>query len=77
MKMQKVIITAEKVGSVTVFSICRENIKPAFVSIATNSDLFFNNFSGVGHSVNGSFEHAHDSNETLDDFVKAVFKYEV
>lgn len=73
MKMQKVIITAEKVGSIATFTICRENIKPAFVAISTNSDLAFRNFSGAGHSVNGKFEHAHNSPETLDSFIKAVF----
>ena len=73
MKMQRVIITAEKVGSIATFTICRENVNPAFVAISTNSDLSFKNFSGAGHSVSGKFEHAHNSHETLDDFIKAVF----
>ena len=71
--MQKVIITAEKVGSIATFTICRENINPAFVAIATNSNLSFGNFSGAGHSAKGSFEHQHNSPETLDSFVKKVF----
>lgn len=73
MKMQKVIITAEKVGSIATFTICRENIKPAFVAISTNSNLSFDNFSGAGHSGKVSFKHDHNSPETLDDFIKAVF----
>lgn len=72
MKMQSVTITAEKVGSVTTFTISRD-IKPAFVAIATNSNLSFGNFSGAGHSAKGSFEHQHNSPETLDSFVKKVF----
>lgn len=72
MKMQTVTITAEKVGSVTMFTISRD-VKPAFVVIATNSDLSFNNFSGTGHNMQGRFEHTHNSNATVDDFVKAVF----
>lgn len=72
MKMQTVTITAEKVGSVTTFTISRD-IKPAFVAIATNSNLSFDNFSGAGHSVKGSFKHQHNSFETLDSFVKKVF----
>lgn len=74
MKMQKVIITAKKVGSVATFTICRENIKPAFVAISTNSNLSFNNFSGAGHNTKGSFQHEHFSEEPLDDFIKAVFQ---
>ena len=72
MKIQTVIITAEKVGSVTTFTIARD-VKPAFVAIATNSNMTFENFSGAGHSLKGSFEHAHDSTESLDNFIKAVF----
>ena len=73
MKIQTVTITAEKVGSVTMFTISRD-VKPAFVAIATDSDLSFKNFSGNGHNCKGSFEHTHNSNASVDDFVKAVFQ---
>lgn len=72
MKMQTVTITAEKVGSVTVFTIARD-VKPAFAAIATNSNLAFENFSGNGHNCKGSFEHTHNSSASVDDFIKAVF----
>lgn len=72
MKMQKVTITAERVGSITTFTIARD-IKPAFIAIATNSNMTFENFSGAGHNMQGRFEHVHDSTESLDDFIKAVF----
>ena len=73
MKMQIVTITAEKVGSITTFTISRD-IKPAFVAIATNSNMTFENFSGAGHNMQGRFEHSHNSLESLDNFVKAVFQ---
>lgn len=73
MKMQTVTITAEKVGSVTVFTITRD-AKSAFAAIATNSNLAFENFSGNGHNSNGTFEHTHNSNSSVDDFIKAVFQ---
>lgn len=73
MKMQKVTITLEKVDSVTMFTIYRD-VNPAFVAIATNSDLTFKDFSGNGHNSKGKFKHIHDDIESLDEFVKAVFK---
>lgn len=73
MKMQKVTITVGKVGSVTMFTIHRD-VNSAFVAIATNSDLTFKDFSGNGYNSKAKFEHIHDDIESLDEFIKAVFK---
>lgn len=73
MKMQKVTITVEKVGSVTMFTIHRD-VNPAFVAIATNSDLTFKDFSANGHNSKSKFKHVHNDIESLDEFIKAVFQ---
>ena len=77
MNILNVTITAEKTAEGEHFTIMRDGKNTAFVSIRFSSnprlkDMFF--ASGWNNKVSSLYDHNYKSRETLDDFVKAVFR---
>lgn len=77
MNILNVTITAEKTVGSEHFTIMRDGKHTAFVSIRFSNNprlkgMFF--ASGWNNKVSGIIEHDYHSRETLDDFVKAVFR---
>lgn len=77
MNILNVTITAEKTSEGEHFTIMRDGKNTAFVSIRFSNNprlkgMFF--ASGWNNKVSGIIEHDYHSGETLDDFVKAVYR---
>lgn len=77
MKIQTVTISAERTAKGEHFTIMRDGKNTAFVSIRIASNprlkgMFF--ASGWNNKLPSFYDHDYNSHETLDDFVKAVFR---
>lgn len=77
MNILNVTITAEKTAEGEHFTIMRDGKNTAFVSIRIASNprlksVFF--ASGWNNKMPSVYDHDYNTTETLDDFVKAVFR---